>query len=253
MKKKQTILAITVGILLLAFIPAVQAKTTKRSIEDWFVRDAGPVGMNPHILGWGDDTDLIIYPHNFRPGWDFKPIWDCSFNGYILEEEVEDGKLAVTVYLHVTDVPFKISRWFGANVIFEGMMHYTWRFNFILDLDLYFDELVYLNNDIRLGRGRKGFGFYPKDELNPSIVQYMPYFIYAFGWTWLSCEVVSVHVNGAGEGEFTQPYDGWLAGDSAKVKINMVGMEDKDFEWGHPNYYGEPYNSFWPVEFIFFH
>lgn len=256
-KTKKLALLTTVAILLLCFIPAVQAKTTKRSIDNWVVPEifADPYGINPHSLGWANEADLAIWPHNF-PLWlpdPFVPIWDCtSYDGYVLEREVKGNKLAVTVYLKVTGVPFTLTRWiefdpppndppFGYQLpIFTGMMHYIFKVNFILDLDMYWDEFAFFND---------WYGFYPEGYEFESI-PYMPLVFYAYGWV-SSCEFGSIHFNGAGTGEFIESYDGWEVDDSAKVRVNEIGMFDKDFKPDHPKDYGE--FGFWPVEFIFFH
>lgn len=235
MKRNRIFLTIIVGILLLGFIPAVQANTTKRPIDDWILRE---LAHNPHILGWGDlDTGLAIFPHFEIPYYGIwgecpHPIWEYPHDGYILERELKDGKFDITVYLNVTDVPF-IVRLDGVGFIFEGFMHYTFRFRFILDLNHpdYPDCLI-------------------DDDGN---IIYAPFAAYVFSWYWnevyLSTEIVSFHVNGAGTGEFTQSYNGWNEGDFSKVKINIVGMT-KDFEIGHPNFHDFVFS---PVDFIFFH
>ena len=250
-KKLALLTTVILVISVFSFIPAVQAKTTKRSIEDWLV----PVpGINGHAMAYANEADLAIWPHNW-PLWlaeTFVPIWDCTYDGYVLEREVKGNKLAVTVSLHVTGVPFTLTRWIEFDPppnepplgyqlpIFKGMMHYTLKVNFILDLDLYEIEFASFNDF---------YGFYPEGYEFESI-PYLPLVFYAYGWV-SSCEFGSIHFNGAGTGEFLESYDGWEVDDSAKVKVHEISMFDKDFKPDHPKDYGE--FGFWPVEFIFFH
>ena len=228
MKKKQTILAITVGILLLAFIPAVQAKTTKRHIDDWVVPD---LGINPHVVGWGDpDSNLAVFPHFGAPFvWDpFAapfPIWECDYSGYLLEKELKDGRFGYKLYLTVRDVPFVVNIDYGA--IFVGMMHYTFALDFIIDPETYPEEMIVDG------------------------VILMPPLVVVLFFGWESIEVGNSKFTGAGDGYFLEAYEGWEAGEFAMMKVNQLGMVDKNFKPDHPNYFGP--DGFWPVEFLFFH
>lgn len=229
MKRKSIFLGTIAIVLLLGVIPMVGAKSTHRPIEDWLVPD---LGVNPDILGWGvvDDegNSLSIWPH-YTAEFVLTPIWECDYAGYIHEKALKDGRIEVIVYLDVKDVPAVVL--LNGMPIFEGIVKYTWKFHFILDPNHPdYDD------------------FFIDEEGN---LLYGPYWYYYYGFG-DSVEFINVHVLLTGEGGFIGSYQGWEAGDFAKVAMNQVGMMDKDFDEGHPHYYPD-YEAFWPVEFLFFH
>jgi len=237
-KKLALLTTVILVISVFSFIPTVQAKTSERPIMDWLQSPPffPPFG-NAHSLGWIDDTGLFMWPHFDYPRniWAAEhPIWDClSYNGYVLERELTNNMIMITIYLKVDGVPFHMT--YGDPVgplIFEGMMHYTFRWNMIIDLDLY-----------------------PPILKSDGKILYAPLILYInpvmFPELFNSVVAIgNIHFNGAGTGVFKADYGGWLNGESAKVKVNEVGLV-KDFDPDkHPVM--EDY-GFWPVEFSFFH
>jgi hypothetical protein len=141
----------------------------------------------------------------------------------------------------VKDVPFKVAS-LGYGVIFEGMMHYTFKFTFILDVKLYAMEFTFYN---------ESYNIYPGDYLEEGKLLYLPLDFF-FGYLY-SVKIETIHINGAGAGKFTQSYSEWQAGDTGKMKMHQIAMSDKDFKDDHPNYHPEWGIKFWPIEFTFFH
>ena len=249
MKRNRIFLAITVGILLLGFMPTVQAKSTILPLEHWWKDCWWWYETNPHLGGfWDPDNDLIVRPHttDFDGGWVYEPIWDCDYSGYVKVRELngKDGyDVMVTVIRMCNDAPFILLDWDTFPVpVFYGLMNYISISEFKIDLDKY--------------------PFVDGDEWDLPI-WWMP----IFGWnTWDprddGMEVVSTHFIAQGEGVFLEAWNGWEIGDTANVKVNQIGLvkfvgEDgwSDHPNGHPNYYAAVnedylYSELWPVEYI---
>ncbi len=252
---KKIVFITTLGILILAFLPAVQAKAYNVPLERWWEDQWWWYSTNPHLGGYVDpDNSLLVRPHttggamiedppgNFYWQWYYKAFWDCDYDGYIHVRELngKDGyDLIVTVCRKCNDAPFIL---IDTNnfpfPIFEGEMKYTSFNEFKIDLDLY-----------------------PFQDENG---WYLPiWWVPIFGWSTSDprddgLEAVSSHFHAEGEGVFLDSWNGWEIGDTANVKVHQMGIVKFLFgedDWGeHPNYYPPTedyiYGELWPVEFI---
>lgn len=197
---KRLVLVVIVLTTIFSFIPAAAAysgkgKVNKRPIEDWLapvVRD--PMGAMPDyengILIWTFLDDPTV-PH-WASALDYDP------NGFVLERELENNILLITVKMHVKNAPFHITN-FMTNIpkaihIFRGVMDFTYELKFTIDLDTLEDD--------------------DYDEEGNVIYHPWVYYVWEGGGTF-----ESVFLCGHGSGEFLTSYDGWEKGDTAKMHV----------------------------------
>ncbi|MFW9773085.1 MAG: hypothetical protein ACFFFB_25380 [Candidatus Heimdallarchaeota archaeon] len=231
----------TVGILICSFIPIVIAsegkgRITTRPIEDWLIPNNSDIDLA--VGGWLDfETWLVIWPHLVDPAAFLNPptpscmpILSCSYTGFILQRELNDNKLSITINLHVEDVPFYVCL-NPLTPIFNGDMDYTYHFKFLIDLNLYPEFLF--------------------DEFGN--VMFAPWYMYVYFPDMMGTELVSIHLNGEGEGSFLESWNSWEAGDIGKMKVNNILLIKDDFKQDHPNYNLYGLNELLPVAFIFLH
>ena len=215
MKKTKIILLATLGICLLSFMPAVVGKADSRPIEDF-------TAINDNVAAWYDpESNLIIYPHGF---WVTDPVEEiiknCEHHGSVLERDLKDGRILYKINLHVKGAYILIED-FGVAMIFEGEMDYNFQATIIVE------------------------GVFGGPVPN----------LLAIWFGGLGEDPFS-HITGSGNGTFLVDTEvagqSFIAGDTAKVKLNQVGIlipED------HPQFNPDPeYGPYmYPVEFIFFH
>ena len=209
MKKTKIILVAALGICLLSFIPAVVGKADVRPISAF-------TDTNDYIGAWVDtESNLIIFPHGFfvTPPGMHAVIADCEHYGSVLERDLKDGSILYKVNLHVKGAYMLVGD-YGINpYVFEGEMDYYFTATIIVYEAELGDALPSLCWDI----------WWPDTE----VPGYEP-----IG------ECTTSHLTGSGTGEFLVDAFGFTAGDTAKVKVNQVGL------------FG---GTFWPVEIVFFH
>lgn len=198
------VLIVLVITTILGCIPIAMAcggkgKINIRPIEAWPLEDMVPLGG---MQDW--DKDLLVWPFLVDPE---NFIWDVSYNdrkGFILERELKDNEILASVNLRVKGAPFYItipSDGLGTPV-FYGVMDFMYQLRFTIDLDT-------------LG---------PDDYDDDGNIIYQP-------WWWYVLDLntyISVFVCGSGSGEFVDSYDGYEAGDTAKMNTIhfMVHVED---------------------------
>lgn len=211
MKKTSIILLSVLGICLISFMPSVLGKATSRPIKDF-------TDTNDYVAAWGDPkTGLTILPHGFFvTDYGFETIADCNPTGFVLVRDLKDGRILYKVDLRV-----------------KGALTYVGGFNILMfkgEMDYHFQAtmIVYGNFD-------------------DPVPNFMQVFFGGLG------EGPFVHINGEGTGKFIAdaPMLGYKTGDTAKVKVNQIGMVMKVFEPDHPKYY-EGF-GLWPIELVFFH
>ena len=221
MKKTKIILVATLGICMLSFMPAVAAKADVRPISAF-------TDTNPNVAAWSDpESGLSVFPHGF---WLFglyglESIESLDPHGSVVVKALKGGGILYKVNLHVKGALMFIN-YTGVGLIFEGLMDY----NFQTTLIVYDGEL--------------------SDPVPNLLYIWFPYF---FGIDPIG-ESPFVHITGSGTGTFLLDAEvagqSFIAGDTAKVKINQVGFTiPEDHPQSDPDY--EPY--MYPVEFIFFH
>ena len=137
-------------------------------------------------------------------------IADCIHSGSVLERDLRDGRILYQVNLHVKGAFMYVGDYMINPYIFEGEMDYYFTATIIIYEGEPGDALPNLCWDI----------WWPDPELPP------------IG------ECTISHITGRGIGTFLVDAFGYTAGDTAKVKVNQVGL-----------FGGE----FWPVEIVFFH
>ena len=208
MKKTKIILLATIGICLLGLIPSVAATANVRPIEDF-------TDTNDYVAGWVDtESNIIIFPHGFFvTPWGMEVISDCEHSGSVLERDLKNGQILYKINLHVKGAYMLVGD-YGINpYVFEGEMDYFFEVTFIL----YEGEL---------------------GGPVPNLLEiWFPGFFLPPGAEPIG-EGVCSHLTGSGTGTFLVDGFGFTAGETAKVKVNQVGL------------FGD---SFWPVEIIFFH
>jgi hypothetical protein len=220
-----------IGIMLILFSTSVFA-ATKRPISDF-------TDTNNNIAAWGDpDSGLTIFPH----GWfifDFpdppfpdapQSIAQCNPSGSVSETQLKNGGMMYKVNLHVE----------GALMVIAS------------DIPLVIGEMEYhFQATVIVYDGEPG-------DPVPNLLEIW----WPDMFPWLNPLIDPIgegtfsHLTGKGTGTFLDPNMALAYGfdpeKEVKVKVNMVGMLDKDFEEGHPNYYPD-LEQFWPVEIVFFH
>ncbi len=245
MKKYKIILIITIGISLAGLIPAVQAKTTHRPIEDWlyaqwdYFNDL--FGYDVYNYGFSDQVSpeswLII-----KMGWpwpdpDIPNFLDenglvegeTTYEGYITERTTIDERVLVTVHLAMFNTPLTIFNWweFFDYVFLEGERPSA-------ILGAYEDG--YMNYKLT-------YKFYMDEPGQPLP---MPNYYENF---------VSFKMVGTGYGILTSHAAdfGYTAGAMAMVKLHSVIMYKPDLREDHPNYDTNWGLSFMPVATIEIH
>ncbi len=166
---------------------------------------------NDYVVAWYDpETNLIIFPHGFwiLPG--LEVIADCEHHGSVLERDLKDGRIMYRIDLHVKGAYMLVGD-YGVNpFVFEGEMDYS------------FTAVVIVEGE---------FG-----GPVPNLFEV---------WFLGAGEAPYSHITGSGTGTFLVDALGFTAGDTAKVKVNQVGLTKPE---GHPFYPG-----IWPVEIVFIH
>ena len=214
--KKLILLAIA-GILMFSVIPFVAAgngsgRVTTRPIKDWLA----PVATMP--LGGMPDYNkgLIIWTFLDDPAI---PHWasalDYDPKGCVIERELKNNILLVTVKMRAKDVPFYITSLITpipiATPIFCGLMDFTYELKFTINLDT-------LGSD-------------DYDENGNIIYHTWDYYV----WELFTLE--SVFLCGHGSGEFVNSYDGWEEGDTAKMHtINNIVVVGEEYTGPNPYY-----------------
>jgi hypothetical protein len=236
------------GILIMGSIPAVQgASSIKRPLDDWFY-DVSGFDLNPHVGGWVDGYQVrpqAIDYNTTTDEWIYKPIWECTYDGFVLDRDMQDGRHMITVNIIVKNSPVIVAPpywWGGYYWVFEGVMEYKYQQKFIVDLEVWAGWLVMLGMDDD-GFDENGNILLPRWDI--------PFYYGSiFGF-----EFISVHFHGVGEGVIVNYWDQWEPGDSAKLSTNMVGLKKEDFKLDHPKYWpadlsGLPWSVLWAVDFV---
>jgi hypothetical protein len=238
MKRKKYITSLmtltAIGIMLILFSTSVLAATIKPI--------SAFTDTNDNIAAWADpESGLTIFPHGwFIYGFDpvtgpFSPdpIADCYPSGSVQVKDLKDGSIMYKIDLHVKGALMVVADSNTGTILVEGEMDY----HFQVTMIVYDGEL---NDPV------------------PNLLEiWMPDM---FPWENPLGDPIGKgtfsHLTGTGTGTFLNPDMALAYGfdpeKEVKVKVNMVGMLDKDFEEGHPNYYPD-LEQFWPVEIVFFH
>jgi len=228
-----------IGLMLMLFSTSVFA-ATKKPISAF-------TETNDSIAAWQDpDSGLSLYPHGWYiygfPGPE--SIAACNPTGKVSETQLKDGGMMYKILLHVKGALMVVTRVIYDEmgepvdeiVLVEGEMDYTFQATII----------VYEGE--------------PGDPV-PNLLQiWFPGYFLPPGSAPIG-EGIFSHLTGKGTGSFLDAdmalYYGFDLEEEVKVKVNEVGLLDKDFEEGHPNYYVDPemwpVEQFWPVEIVFFH
>ncbi|MFX1497318.1 MAG: hypothetical protein ACFFBH_07315 [Promethearchaeota archaeon] len=248
------------GILIMGAIPAVQgASSIKRPLDDWFY-DVFGYDLNPNVGGWVDGYQVRPQGIDYNmttDEWIYQPIWECTYDGFILDRDMHDGRHMITVNINVKNAPVIVAPPFGSGGyywVFQGFMDYKYQYNFIIDIEVWAGWLIMLGFDDD-GFDEYGNILLPRWDL-PMVYGSV------FGF-----EFISVHFHGDGEGTIVNYWDEswvgngdriWEPGESAKLSTNMVGLVKDDFKLDHPNYWpseysGLPWSVLWAVDFVKLH
>lgn len=250
MKKKQAILAITVGILLLGFIPtaAASGKVTKRSLADWLVPNYSnfPWGeQNWAFADYGDPANNLVCKMGLpwpKSGLLWAPWFindmvyenglvdgDTIIDGKITERVLNDGKALITLHLDVKNAPLTV-----------------------YDFDefiLYCFGVTVVEPQAVLGSGIDGYMDYkvvakfiipePGADLPDTFDIWYNY--------------ISISISGTGFGTLTERAVelgfAETAGAMGRVRLHQIALFKPDFKVDHPKY-DASYGDFWPVENI---
>ena len=248
MKKKHAILVITIGTLLLGFVPVVAAngRVTQRQLDDW-------LAPNYAAFPWGEENwafadfyspySLLVakmglaWPKAglpWTPWWENDVVYENSLvdgatiiEGSIKERVLKDGTALITLQLDVTNAPLTV-------------------YHFFEFLDYCFgdtDEVLPI-----LGAGIDGYIDYK--VVAKFIIPYpgapLPH---CFGiWD----DFISVNIHGIGYGTMTERAVelgfATTVGATGMLLFHQLALFKPDFEEGHPKYYGD--GEFWPVETV---
>ena len=206
MKRTKIILVAALGICMLSFMPTVLGKADVRPIEDF-------TATNDYVAAWLDpESNLILFPHGaFVTPYGMEVIADCTYSGSVLERDLKDGRIMYKITLHVKGAYMLVGDYQINPYVFEGEMDYTMTATIIV------------------------YGEFGDPVPN----------LHAIWFGAIPGEAPFSHITGKGTGTFNVDAFGFTAGDTAKVKINQVGITKPE---GHPFYPG-----IWPVELVFFH
>jgi hypothetical protein len=221
-KIKRLVLVVIVITAIFSFIPAAAAYGRKgkmkiRPIEDWLAA----VEPGRHSLGgmpYWDEGPLAIWPLLDDPSI---PHWDSAMNydprGFVLERELKDNMLLISVNMRLKGVPFYILSLTPqiptATQIFTGVMDFIYQLRLTIDL-------------ATLG---------PDDYDDDGNLIYHSWDYYV--WVLTPSAFVSVFLCGHGSGTFLKTYDSWEEGETAKMNtINYVVKVGEDYTGPNPYY-----------------
>ena len=218
-KIKRLVLVVIVITVIFSFIPAAAARRGKgkiniRPIEDWLAAvpaGAPPLGGMPY---WDEGLGVwTLLDDPSIPHWDSAMVYDPK--GLVLERELKDNILLVSVNMRIKGVPFYILTLAPsvpeAIPIFYGVMDFTYQLKFTIDLDT----------------------LEPEDYDDDGNIIYHPWNYYVF----VLRTLVSVFLCGHGSGTFLNSYDGWEEGDLAKMNtINFIVVVGEDYTGPNPYY-----------------
>jgi hypothetical protein len=230
MKRNRIFLAITVGVLLLGFVPSVQAGkgSYNRPIEDWAVN-------NPYMGGWGQDMDNGVFREVY-PDWWMYGYEEYEYSGHVIEKRLKDGSFLLTVNLNVKDIMV----WIFDDGALVLVGRASFKYQFVCHLDAYIPGgLIFTQEGPML--------IDPATRTDIDIIPWWATMYFtgdAFG-----AQVLSTHGVLAGEGECTG-LGGYEAGPATFI-VNQRAMGNKDFKLEHPKYYG--IYGFWPAELMEIH
>lgn len=249
MKKKHAILAITIGTLLLGFIPAVTAsgRVAERPLDDWLNANyvAFPWGAENWAFGdFGSPATNLVCKMGLpwpKAGLPWAPWFvndmvyenslvegDTIISGKVKERALNDGTALITLQLDVKNAPTTV-------------------YDFT-------DFILYC----------LGYAPYPEAVLGEGIDGYIDYtvlvkfYISEPGAPLPDCfgiydHYISVNIIGTGFGILTERAVelgfAETAGSMGRVRVHQIALFKPDFEEGHPKY--DPlYGDLWPVEQI---
>ncbi|MFX0076530.1 MAG: hypothetical protein ACFE96_13895 [Candidatus Hermodarchaeota archaeon] len=246
MKKKNAILAITIGALLLVFIPAVVAneQVVERPLDDW-------LDANYAAFPWGEENWVIndfVSPYSWLvaklgfpwPKAGFYP-WvndmvyenslvagDTIISGKIKERVLNTGEALITLHLDVKNAPLTVYDIYELLFYCRG---WAPEVQAVLGegIDGYIDYKVLIKFIIP----------YPGASLPDTFVVYDNY--------------ISVNIHGIGYGTLTEHAVelGFAenAGSMGMLLLHEIALYKPDFKEDHPKY--DPYfGDLWPVETI---
>jgi hypothetical protein len=246
MKKKHAILAITLGALLLGFIPAVVAngKVVERPLDDW-------LDANYAAFPWGEENwafSDFVSPYTWlvaKMGFPFPKagigpfvndmvyenslvVGDTIISGKVKERELDTGEALITLHLDVKNAPLTV-------------------------YDIY-EFLFYC----------RGWAPEPQAVLGEGIDGYIDYKVLVKfiipepGAPLPDCfaiydNYISVNIHGIGYGTLTEHAVelGFAenAGAMGMLKLHQIALFKPDFKEDHPKY--DPfYGDLWPVETV---
>ena len=240
-----------IGICIFSFIPAVLSAeaVNHRDIDDWIYgaepsiyRDGpnNPYGCGSGYAGPGKDGNWLSL-------WFYPLVMGYEYEGFVLEKVLKDGSLKITVNLKAYDVDVEIyneiltpNGYMTDDILLIGTVDYDFHFVFILD-HVFYD----LSGNPQTRE--------PGAELPPLG------YIYWYGM-YIGAQQVSYRITAIGSGDLMEP--GWYwwdyptlptpTGETAKIKMNMIGLIKPQFKEDHPNTWDSPAGiEMFPVENIF--
>ena len=219
MKRLKIVLVVIALTVIFSFIPLAAAysgkrKATIRPIEDWLTAvpaGSSSLGGSPFL-----DEALVLLP--LLDQWLPFPHWDSAMNydpeGFVLERELKDDILLVSINMRLKGVPFYIVTFPpspGAIPIFSGVLDFIYQLKFTIDLNT-------------LG---------PEDYDDEGNIIYHPWNYYVY----FLCNLVSVFLCTHGSGTFLNSYDNWEEGDTAEMNtINFIVVVGEDYTGSNPYY-----------------
>ncbi|MFX0026941.1 MAG: hypothetical protein ACFE8M_11075 [Candidatus Hermodarchaeota archaeon] len=203
---KKLVLVATIGFLIC--IPTVQGYYgqggTTRPLDPDF-REA-----TDDIAAWGDtDTNLVVGFHGMYIEWWHggepypQTIWDCNPQGYILEEELDETHVMITVKLCIRGAYLRI---------WELVPQFTKYDPILIGTINYYFQIKFIH------------------EARPGDPIPWLYEVYFFGYG----QILDLRLLAFGKGEFLVPYGRFEPGDCARVILGGVMTWDPDTGFSYP-------------------
>lgn len=212
------LIIVILGVISFCLVPSGLGTANVRPIEDFTDTNTD---IMPNLAAWSDpQSNLILIPHYL-----LETIADCDPEGFVLEKDLKDGRILYKIDLHVKDAVCWVfwndgGYWYLNPPIFTGKIDYYFTVTMIV-YDGDFGGPVPNIWQVWFP------GMFPGDPIGEGTLSHMAL---------------------SGTGTFTEYSEtigqGFIAGETAKVTMNMVGIlkSEDDFEY-----------LIYPVEIIFFH
>jgi hypothetical protein len=117
---------LVVALVFLSCVSSVNAKGHKEKVKYRPLRHY--TKNNPSVFYWwygpSPTYEYRLDLANYLPLGEGTPPPKGTYDGYIEERELPDGRAEITVYLTLHDAPFWLWNWMEGNLVLEGMIDF---------------------------------------------------------------------------------------------------------------------------------